>query len=1022
MKWNKYYISFLAFLFMWMTTEVVAQTENVYKVSGVVVDDMGEVLPSATIRIGDSPKGVVSGIDGKFSLNLAESPVVLHFSFVGMKKKSVTVDRSSKTLRVQMQSATQLAEVVIEGGYGLSQKRSDMVGSAFQVESKKLESLPPGRVDNLLDGLVPGLTVQPNTDAPGSPRTRYNIRVRGEASLAASNEPLWIIDGVPVYQGSSTNMIPGTSYTVSPLSYINPSDIESITVLKDATATSIYGANGANGVIIVKTKAGIESEKVIINANVRYGISSVDQSTRYKVMNAAQYMTYAKEAWVNGGQNINEFPYQDNDLNSYSTTDVDWGDLYYGRGEVIDAGISLKGGTKVNKSYLSLSYFNEKGTVIGNEQQRFSVRFNNEYKFSDRLTFNAILTTSYNQNDIFALSHEYYEVLPIFSPYNQDGYSNRLYNRVVDDVEYDNAGNPVSYNWKDVKFFDNSIPDRDDNSNVQQTYMSEGAVSFKYKILNGLEFTEQFGISMKTTNEAVYSARTTLDGLVNDVPKGYSHRASATYLNWNNIARLNYNRTFGDFKVGALAGTEFQHNHYSTLYATGYGFLNDRIREISFSETTSRTGSSSISTKRLLSYLGQVNLSYNDRYFLAANVRADGSSYFEDYSRWGKFGSVGFSWNLNKEDFFDSEVVRLLKIKTSIGTNGNSRIDSFTETGTYTYSETYSYNGVLGAVSTSVANPGLSWEATTMFNVGIRTSLLDRIDVELEYYNNYTTDLLTKVYTSRTISDDRLYANVGEMRNQGVELTLNTTNIRKRNFEWDTDLIFAHNDNKITKLYNGVMTSFGSTVWAENHVKGAFYLVRWAGVDPATGAPMWYDKDGNITFAYSTDNRVILDESPEPWATGSMTNTFKYKNFSLRVMLNYMFGGYALSSMAMRGLQDGYDVTGSNADIDAVSRWSQPGDLAVNPRISTVTSKSSMSSTRYLYSQTNIRLQNVVLSYQIPDKLIKRIKLRSCSVSLIGDNLYLWTPDQSKEHNSYKTLKNGYPVERSFALSLLVGM
>lgn len=403
-------------------------------------------------------------------------------------------------------------------------------------------------------------------------------------------------------------------------------------------------------------------------------------------------------------------------------------------------------------------------------------------------------------------------------------------------------------------------------------------------------------------------------------------------------------------------------------------------------------------------------------------MRADGNSSFGEYAQWGSFGSVGASWNISREGFFDDEVVRFLKLKTSWGTNGNSRVDTASAAGTYTYGDSYSYNGIPGAVSSSIPNPGLSWESTSMFNVGFDAFLWNWLDLQIEYYNNYTTDLLTKIYTTRTLTDDRLYANVGEMRNQGVELTLNSTNIKKGDFEWNTGFIFAHNNNKIVELYNDVMTSFGTYVWTENRVKGAFYLVRWAGVDPATGAPMWYDKDGNITFTYSTDNRVILDESPEPWATGSLTNTFKYKKFSLRAMLNYSFGGYALSTMASRGINDGYDVINSNMDVDAVSRWSQPGDLAINPRISTISSKSGMSSTRYLYSQTNIRLQNVVLSYQFPVELMRKVNMQSCSVSLIADNLYLWTPDQSKEHNSYKTLKNGYPVERSFSLSLSIGL
>ncbi|MBP1664549.1 MAG: SusC/RagA family TonB-linked outer membrane protein, partial [Bacteroidetes bacterium] len=469
--------------------------------------------------------------------------------------------------------------------------------------------------------------------------------------------------------------MPGSSYTVSPLSYLNPSDIESITVLKDASATSIYGANGANGVIIVKTKSGTKTDKVIVNANIRYGISNIDQSTRYKVMNASQYLSYAREAWVNGGQDINAFPFQDNELNSYSTTDVDWGNLYFGQGQTFEASLSLRSGDEKSTKGLSLSYFDEKGTIKTNNQQRFSVRYNTEYKFAKRLTFGTTISASYNQNNLFAVGNEYYEVLPIYTPYLADGYTNRLYNRVVESVSYDTNGNPVRV-WKDQKFFSNSIPEREDNKNIQRTSLIDATSTLIFHIFDGLDLTEQFGVNIMTTNEEMYSARTTLEGLMNNEPKGYSRRASASYLNWNNILRLNYQKKFGEFNVGALTGIELQNNQYSTLYATGSGFLNDHIQEIGYSESTSRTGYSSFDKKRSLSYLGQAQISYNSRYYFTVNARADGNSSFGKYSRWAKFGSLGLSWNIHNEEFFNSNIINLLKFKTSLGTNGNSRIDS----------------------------------------------------------------------------------------------------------------------------------------------------------------------------------------------------------------------------------------------------------------------------------------------------------------------------------------------------------
>ena len=312
------------------------------KVSGKVLDENGEPLAGASVMIRDTKTGTTADMDGQYSIAAPGSgeSYVLVFQYLGMKSKEIAVS-SQRIVNVRLEQDNELEGSVIVGAYGTKQRREDLIGSAYQVNSDQLKDKPKTRIDNLLQGLVPGMTIDPNTDAAGTTRSRYETRIRGEASLNASNEPLWVIDGVPMYTGGNTNLIPGMSYTVSPLSYLNPDDIESITVLKDADQVTIYGADGSNGVILVTTKSGNKNKPLSVSARLNFGVSSIDRSTMFKMMNAEQYMTVAKEAWTNAGNKMESFPYQDNDYNSYSTTSTYWPDEYLGIGTDLYADISL---------------------------------------------------------------------------------------------------------------------------------------------------------------------------------------------------------------------------------------------------------------------------------------------------------------------------------------------------------------------------------------------------------------------------------------------------------------------------------------------------------------------------------------------------------------------------------------------------------------------------------------------------------------------------------------------------------
>ena len=567
------------------------------------------------------------------------------------------------------------------------------------------------------------------------------------------------------------------------------------------------------------------------------------------------------------------------------------------------------------------------------------------------------------------------------------------------------------------KFVYSCVPERDLSDNTQRSVTVDGNATLTIDLFEGLKFTSMFGVNALTSQEMIYNPKTTLDGKTSYEQEGTSRRAGSFNYVWNNIDRLNFNRKFGKHSIGALLGVELVSRESRSLYATGSGFANDHIKEIGYAIEASRKGSSSASNSRSLSYLGTANWSYDGRYFLSASYRRQGYSSFSTYSRWGNFSSIGLSWNVHNEPFFHVPAINRLKIKASYGNSGNSRVDTSASYGTYSYGSGSYYGGLMGAIQGNAPNPGLSWETTYIGNLGVDLALFhNRIDLQMELYRKYTKNLLYKGRVSSIISDGSVMRNVGEIENTGFEISLSTRNIVGNHFSWTTDFNGAVNRNIIKKLYKGMHTGFFDYVWMEGASKDAWWLSRWAGVDPSTGAPMWYDLDGNLTYNFSYENRVLLPEySKEPDFRGGMRNIFSFGPFSVVVFLSYTLGGWESIDKA----EDGYDILSNNVMVEELDHWREPGDVSSYPKpIYKVSTNSSRYSTRFLYSQTNIQLKNLVLSYNVPKSLCRKMKLESATVSLIGDNLYLWTPDQSATRNSYKTLRYPGGISRTFSAQL----
>ena len=982
-----------------------AQTSEV---RGTVKDANGESLIGVNVVRKGTSDGTVTDLDGNFVLK-APANATLVFSYIGFEKQERVWDGKSRLDVTLKEDVAMLDDVVVIGAYGTVQKRTDMVGSAFQVNAERLETLPVGRVDNLLEGIVPGLQVLPNSDDASSTKQRLNLRVRGEGSMSASNEPLWIVDGTRIFSGDRTNMVAGMSTSISPLSYMNADDIESITILKDATETSIYGADGANGVILVTTKGGAAG-KTKVGLSLRTGVAQINQSARFKVLNGSDYLMLARESYLNSGRDLSTFPFQDNDMNRYSTTDTDWSKVFYDTGTQTNAFLSLSGGRDDLKYYISGGYYNGRSTVIGNNQERYSLRGNLEMKMTPKLDFSLIYAASYNINNVFVPGNDYYEYLPIYSPRNEDG-SFRLYNKTL--AGLDASGNPV---WQTSRFL-NSVPEREENDNKQKAAVTNVNAILKYDILEGLSSTTQFGIDYQGLNEDLYSARTNWSGMsTTGEGIGYSYRNNATFLTWTAIERLNYSRSFGQHHVNGLLGFEASSKDVRTMGARGSGFINDRIKEVSYA--VDRNGSSGRSVSRSLSYFLQGNYDFNRRYYVTVNARRDGNSGFGSDSQWGNFASAGASWNIHNEEFFDADKINVLKLKLSYGSNGNSRIGSQEALGLYSYGESHNYMGELGGSMSGSPNKKLSWETAYITNLGLRIKMFDRADLEIEAYNKRTVNLLSNLDVSRTTGDTRSYRNSGEIVNRGIEATLNVELLNSKDMNWWVELNAAHNRNKLIELYNGLEKVMGNYIWREGHDLNTYYIIRWAGVDPRDGAPLWYDSEGNLTRTYNDQNRVPWKTS-SPDLTGGITSQLTYKGFSVRALFSYVLGGYGFSTFGRNVMSDGLNIMSENQSVNQLDRWQKPGDVALSPKpIWGTSTRSVMSSTRHIYKTTHVKFKNIALSYALPERFLKQVGVSGGKIHLIGDNLLIWTPYDKKERNSYKQSMSGYPVETSFSLGI----
>lgn len=981
-------------------------------IEGTIVNALQEPVEAATIAVKSTNAITLSQKNGSFRITTpAAKKITLVISNVGYITQELDVSSYKSPVTIVLQTNENVNDEVVVMAYGQKKKKTEIVGSAFQINSDRIAQMPAGRIDAILEGQMPGVRVTFNTDDATSTKQRMNIRIRGQGTFYASAEPLWVVDGTPVFTGDRTNLVPGIQTAVTPLSYLNPEDIESITVLKDAAAAAIYGANASNGVILVTTKSGRIS-KPQLSLSLQNGFATVNKSTRFKTLNAGEYLELAKESFVNAGKDLAEFPYTDNDLNNYSNTNTNWVDEFYGTGVTNNASLTLTGGTAKFKYFLSGGYFNDKSTIIGNLQRRASLQSNLTYQVSNKLAVTLITRGSYNKNNSFNPGQDYLDFLPIYSPYNNDG-TYRLYNKKITGLTP--AGEPE---YSTVRFF-NSVAERDQNDDIQKTNVLNNNLMVSYKLLPGLISTTQYGVDYQRVRQNIYKARTNWQGMDQQGnPVGYASRSYNKTITSTFIERLSYTKTIGANNFDFLGGLELYKTWYRTQNITASGFPDDNHRNIDHAAVINTRDSSKREIKNA-SYFGQLSYNYDHRYYFQLTGRRDGSSTFGTDARWGNFYAVGLGWNIKKELLNNNTSVDILRLDATYGNTGNARISLQESFGIYTFNSSSIYNGQPGAVISSIPNPKLRWEEARQVNLKLNLGLFDRLTVLVEAYRKKTVQAIVSNTVSRATGETSAQSNTGELSNTGIEATINIDIFKHRKeFGWWIEINGAHNKNKALALYNDNDKAQGNFLWRVGYDLNTLYLIRWAGVDSRDGAPLWYDANGNITRVYSIDNRVD-GKSTNPDLFGGFRTGVTYKNFSVNALFTYALGGHQFSTFSRSINSDGLNIEADNQSVNQLDRWQQPGDIALNPKpIWGVSSRSTMNSTRYVFNTTHIRLGNVVLSYKLPALSLKKLGVEKCAISLIGNELFFWTPYDKSNRNSFKQSRSGYPTQSSFLAAL----
>ena len=964
-------------------------------VSGIVTSsEDGEPVIGATVKVvGSQTAGTVTDIEGRFSLSVSKPGVELEFSSIGMVSKRV---KASENMTVVLQVDSHTLEQVVITGYGSAKKLGSVVGSIASVDKKKLESIVTPNFTDALAGQVSGLSV---LSGAGDPSQSATIRLRGINSIQSSSQPLFILDGAP---------IDAAFYAT-----LNPADIESITVLKDAASTAIYGARAANGVIVLTSKQGKYSEQVSLSVRAQYGIAG-PTSDGVEMMNSKQYVKFRDLI----GQPVSD---EVRTLVDKYNINTNWRDeMIDNAAPTLDVNATMQGGGQTVNYYISFNHHKQDGLIEMSKMHRntLNARINARLNRFFKIGFTTNLGVQrYSQNAEWSASGRIYaanplvfarKAMPFDTPYQYtiDENGKMIKGDRAIGLKYSGIVMPWWYNAH-RNYYRNKLTL---NTSVTETFTPLEGLTFQaLQSINGLE-------SMNHGSISPYDAF--VDGMGNkiDAMKGSVSASTSRYYQFTLSHTAEWRKQFGDHYVGILLGEETRIERSRGLSAYSEGQTDSRLLLLPHGTTvTPGDLGDSFGEEVANSLFANAEYNYKEKYYVTGSIRRDGSSKFAPGHRWGTFWSAGAKWDLKKEDFLkDVEWLNDLSLSVNYGTTGND-----SGTGSYGYFGSYGvgglYNGESSLGIASMSNPDLTWETTAKWNVGLNFSIFDRAHFQVDFYRNKSTDMLMSIPYSMTTGFSSGIGNVAAMTNTGVEANVDVDILKTKDFYWSFKANVGYNKNEITELFQGrdeyVLANTGLKM-AVGHAYGEFFQVRFAGVDPMTGAPLYYDKDGNKTKKFNEERDAVFlgKKRYAPWTGGFGTN-FRYKNVSLIADFAWVAGKYMM-------INDDYFIanpqlaTGWNQRVEMLNIWTTPGQITDIPG-----AKYDVQFTdQMLQNASFLRMKTLSIQYEFPKKWMQATRyIKGVKVFGIARNLFTITPFEGYDPEPDQNLVQfNYPNTRQF--------
>ena len=972
---------------------------QVSKVTGnVTSEEDGLPVVGASVLVKGTTVGTVTDIDGNFTLtNVPSSAGTLVISFIGMQSQEVKV---KPVVKVVLKSDAEVLDEVVVTGYGV-QRKASFTGAASIVGEEAIAKKNDANFVKVLEGSVPGVQMNNSTSMPG---VWGSVYIRGRASLNSGTQPLYVIDGMPVNSDTDA-MSTSDNNMVDPMSSINPADIESITVLKDAAATAIYGSRAANGVIVVTTKKGSEG-KFNLNLDIKQGFVSMGNNNM-DFANAEESMklfTDGLTAYQGGDWQENYNYLADNYFGWDRKTSTDWMDAITRKGYYQDYNLSAQGRNGNTGYYVSLGYLNTDGLIIGSDMERFSGRMNLDSKFK-WATIGVNTSYSYSTQNGFSLSTGGSMSSPLTAA---------ISSQTPMDPVYDSEGNYNNINmYNPVALMDEDTGEL--NENKMQTINLNPYLQVDFGL--GIYAKTTLGVNLTDLRQYQYWSALYNPQAMDYNGFGQQYNSRNTVVTWNNV--VGWNHKFADkHDVSVMLGQEMQKKSYFYEYyaKSDFPFADSGMRDL----TTAGTEQGSEYYKkeaRLASYFMDAHYSYADKYYLSGSYRRDGSSVFGSDTRWGNFWSVGGKWRISGEDFLNgNNVITNATLRASYGTVGNQDIDWYAARGFY--GAGYNYNQMPGMIPVSISNQELTWEVSKKFDIGFDLSLWHRLHFTFDFYNEITSDALFQVPLSMTTGMAETYKNIGKIRNHGIEFSVNANILQTKDWTWSAYANLTWNENEVVKLSTDEPIEYTFQIIEEGRPYTQFKMKEYAGVDRETGKPLWYlNETGNETTSdyNAAAKRYVGDADPN--VLGGFGTNLRWKDIDFGLSFNYRLGGKVYDSgAAFTGF--GMAFRTPLKDV-ALNSWTEENKDAKYPQyIYSDPYNATSTSSRFLYSGNYLRISNLTLGYTLPKKWTTKILIQRLRAYISVDNLYTFTASDFVGYNP-ETSANGviawqYPATRTF--------